>query len=109
LKFNGAIELGETHSPKHLSVFLGPSDHAFYQRDFQHSTHGSFSLSQILDLEPTSGGDRLDTFQLFQTINRGLDDIVRIVGPHALGQNVLNAHSLKHRTNGTTGDNAGTF
>ena len=92
LQFDGSINFGKPHPPKDLAVFFGPTNHAFDQRDFQHTTHRSISLSYILDLESTSGGNGFDTLQLFETINGSLDDIVRVVGSHTLGKDVLNAY-----------------
>jgi hypothetical protein len=50
----------------------------------------------------------LKTAQLFKPFNGCLQNIVRIVGPKALGQNIFYAGHLHDCPDGTTGDNSGT-
>src|SRR5262249_49293325 len=48
-------------------------------------------------LEPLDAPERVDG---------RLEDVVRVVGPQGLGQDVLHPGRLQHRTHGTTGDDA---
>jgi hypothetical protein len=60
-----------------------------------------------LNISP--GGDLFATLQSRKTFNGGLNDIVRIMRPHTLCQNILNACSFQYGSNGSACDKAGTF
>src|SRR6056297_198399 len=55
------------------------------------------------------GRNRFRGSHEFQSLDRGSNQIDRVVGAHALGQDVLNAHGFEDGTHCTTGDYAGTF
>src|SRR5215471_15480899 len=47
--------------------------------------------------------------QILQAVDRRLQDVVRIAGSLALGENVADTRGFQHRANGTPGDHAGAF
>jgi hypothetical protein len=108
-QLNRFIDFGQPHAPQHFAMFLWPADHAFDQGDIQFASHLLYPLLYFLNPHATPMGDLFGALQLLQPLNGCFDDIMRIVGPHDFGQDVLNPHGFKDRPNGATGDNAGTF
>src|SRR5688572_13583417 len=60
-------------------------------------------------LHPTFASNLLDRRQLAQSIEGGAYHVVRIRGPQALRENVLDARALQHRAHRTAGDYTGAW
>src|SRR6056297_423922 len=55
------------------------------------------------------GRDRFRGSHVLQALDRGANQVDRVVGAHALGQHVVHAHGLEHGAHCATGDHTRTF
>src|SRR5258705_12471905 len=64
---------------------------------------------QLFDCLAAQGGDFGLVAKLDESVEGGLDDVVRVRRAEALGEHVLHAGGGHYRANRLAGDNAGTF
>src|SRR6478752_3771530 len=62
----------------------------------------------VLDRQAAASRDLFRTLKVLQRLDGGVHDVDRVVRAERLGQHVVDAGALQHRTHRTTGDDAGT-
>src|SRR6266478_6763317 len=65
------------------------------------------AAQKVADLLAAAGGDHARRVELLQRLEGGLDHVVRVGRADRLGDNVLDAERLEHRTHRAAGDDAG--
>src|SRR5277367_1076767 len=85
-------------SPRLLALALG------------HDLRGSAGplVEEVVGLLATLAGDLLHAPERFERCDRGANDVVGVGATQALGQNVVDAGALDHRSHGAAGDDART-
>src|SRR5215471_3420023 len=67
----------------------------------------AFLFPDLLEALAAQTGGGVRAAALLEGVDRRVDDVVRVRGPDALGENVLDARHLEHRPHRAAGDDAG--
>src|SRR6185503_10126297 len=109
------VQAGQAQCLDGPLVRLGSVDAATDQGDFQFLGHGSFLqnrrrelVANLFQTFAAHAGEVLGAAQLLKGIDGGVNDVVRVRRPDALGQDILDASDLQHGAHGAAGDDAGT-
>src|SRR5205814_1064438 len=100
----GDTQLAEAEPLDGPLVLLGAVDAAPDQRHTQRLGHDL--LPDLFEALATQARRGVGAAQLLERVDGGVDDVVRVRGPDALGEDVLHPGHLEHRADGPPGDDA---
>ena len=124
LEHDTAVEFSESQTFQHQSVLCRPANHTFYQCNLEFCRHiaQSFTVDsrsgadwieltnyglQGLHADAPARGDLFAALKSSKAFNGGFDQIVGIVGTHALGQDILDSGRFKNGSHSPAGNYTG--